>query len=161
MKLKRCNLCGRLMAATPTNFSFYTNRRVKGTTTGLRGTCKKCMAERTARHSRANPGMVAARTARRRAAEAAAEGSYSAADISAIRRRLKDRCFYCGAPLNGKEKVEHMIPLSKGGSNRPTNLTLACRTCNLDKHSKTALEFFIWREERNLPIHHRDRKSVV
>ena len=49
-------------------------------------------------------------------------------------------CVYCGAtdvPL----EIEHMIPKSRGGSNRITNLTLACHVCNQNKNNKTAAEF--------------------
>ncbi|QST02468.1 HNH endonuclease (plasmid) [Pontibacillus sp. ALD_SL1] len=41
-------------------------------------------------------------------------------------------CVYChteGVPL----EIEHVQPKSRGGSNRVSNLTLACRTCNEEK----------------------------
>lgn len=50
------------------------------------------------------------------------------------------RCVYCSAedvPL----EVEHIVPKIRGGSNRVSNLTLACRTCNRTKGSLTAEEF--------------------
>jgi len=49
-------------------------------------------------------------------------------------------CVYCGAtdvPL----QVEHLIPKSRGGSNRIRNLTLACEPCNRTKGKQTAAEF--------------------
>ncbi len=49
-------------------------------------------------------------------------------------------CVYCGAtdvPL----QVEHIMPKSRGGSNRMSNLTLACPPCNLTKGTQTAAEF--------------------
>ena len=49
-------------------------------------------------------------------------------------------CVYCGAtalPL----AVEHIIPQVRGGSNRVSNLTLACVPCNQKKGAKTAAEF--------------------
>jgi 5-methylcytosine-specific restriction endonuclease McrA len=45
------------------------------------------------------------------------------------------KCAYCdqeGVPL----EVEHMVPRSKGGSNRVSNLTLACNSCNLEKGNR-------------------------
>lgn len=62
-----------------------------------------------------------------------------------IREYLLERdgrkCAYCG-----KEKVpleiEHIVPRSRGGSNRLSNLTLACRTCNEKKGSQT-IEVFL------------------
>jgi len=50
------------------------------------------------------------------------------------------RCAYCekrGLPL----QVEHIIPKIRGGSNRVTNLTLACEQCNGKKGNQTAEEF--------------------
>jgi 5-methylcytosine-specific restriction endonuclease McrA len=50
------------------------------------------------------------------------------------------KCAYCGkegVPL----EVEHIVPKSRGGSNRVANLTLACRSCNEKKGNKTADEF--------------------
>ncbi|MGB3405048.1 MAG: RNA-guided endonuclease IscB [Microcoleaceae cyanobacterium] len=41
-------------------------------------------------------------------------------------------CVYCGVE-NVPLEVEHIMPKSKGGSNRVSNLTIACRCCNLKK----------------------------
>lgn len=49
-------------------------------------------------------------------------------------------CAYCKAkdvPL----EVEHIVPKARGGSNRVSNLTLACRKCNERKGTQTAEEF--------------------
>lgn len=45
------------------------------------------------------------------------------------------KCFYCGAKGIPLEK-EHIIPKSKGGSNRVSNLTVACRPCNQEKGNR-------------------------
>ena len=42
------------------------------------------------------------------------------------------KCFYCGAKNIPLEK-EHILPKSKGGTNRASNLTLSCRPCNIKK----------------------------
>jgi hypothetical protein len=50
------------------------------------------------------------------------------------------KCAYCsktGIPL----QIEHIIPKSRGGSDRVSNLTLACEGCNQLKGKKTAAEF--------------------
>jgi len=50
------------------------------------------------------------------------------------------KCAYCGktgVPL----QVEHIIPRSRGGSDRVSNLTLSCERCNLHKGDRTAAEF--------------------
>jgi 5-methylcytosine-specific restriction endonuclease McrA len=50
------------------------------------------------------------------------------------------RCAYCGAagvPL----EIEHIVPRSRGGTDRVSNLTLACHRCNRAKGNRTAAEF--------------------
>ena len=54
--------------------------------------------------------------------------------------KWKRRCAYCGKtgmPL----QVEHIIPKSRGGTNRVSNLTIACEKCNVKKGNQTAEEF--------------------
>jgi hypothetical protein len=49
-------------------------------------------------------------------------------------------CAYCGAtgvPL----QIDHIVPKSRGGSDRVSNLALACRPCNQAKGTQTAAEF--------------------
>ena len=50
------------------------------------------------------------------------------------------KCFYCGKSVS-KFEVEHMIPKTRGGSNRIDNLTLSCHECNQKKDTLTAEEF--------------------
>jgi 5-methylcytosine-specific restriction endonuclease McrA len=50
------------------------------------------------------------------------------------------RCAYCGTE-NVPLEIEHIIPKIRGGSNRVSNLTLACNTCNQTKGTLTAEEF--------------------
>src|SRR5262245_8034063 len=38
-------------------------------------------------------------------------------------------------------QIEHIVPRARGGSNRVTNLTLACDSCNIKKGTQTAAEF--------------------
>jgi 5-methylcytosine-specific restriction endonuclease McrA len=50
------------------------------------------------------------------------------------------QCAYCGAsgvPL----QVEHIYPKSKGGSNRVSNLCLACQPCNVKKGTQPIKQF--------------------
>ncbi len=50
------------------------------------------------------------------------------------------RCAYCGK-ANTPFEVDHILPRSRGGSNRFSNLCLACHTCNQEKGDRTAAEF--------------------
>ena len=49
-------------------------------------------------------------------------------------------CAYCGAG-NVPLEIDHIHPRSQGGSDRVSNLTLACRTCNQKKRNRPVGEF--------------------
>ena len=49
-------------------------------------------------------------------------------------------CVYCGAK-DVSLQVEHIIPRARGGTDRVSNLTLACEPCNQRKGTLTAAEF--------------------
>ncbi len=54
--------------------------------------------------------------------------------------KWRRKCAYCGkkdVPL----EIEHIVPRSRGGSDRVSNLTIACRECNQTKGNHTAEEF--------------------
>ncbi len=54
--------------------------------------------------------------------------------------KYKYRCAYCGKTEVPFE-VDHIRPRSRGGSNRISNLALACHDCNTAKGNQTAQEF--------------------
>ena len=58
--------------------------------------------------------------------------------LQAKRTRLwlqqKRRCCYCKKPVARKDAtLEHVVPKSRGGSNRWRNLKMACTDCNRSK----------------------------
>ena len=150
MSNKRCKDCGHEYPETREYFGQYRNVRNGQVKVGFRNSCRRCMAQRTRQHSEDNPQLVRARGERRRQREASASGDFSGADIQNIRRQLDDRCRYCGTPLEGEGEVDHLTPISRGGSNDASNLTLACLRCNREKGSKTFDEYLEWRRERDL-----------
>jgi 5-methylcytosine-specific restriction endonuclease McrA len=64
-----------------------------------------------------------------------APGSFTAADIEAIRVAQGNRCYICHKKLT-KYHIDHFIPLALGGTHDPGNLRLACPKCNMSKHDK-------------------------
>jgi HNH endonuclease len=54
-------------------------------------------------------------------------------------------CQYCGA-YGVSLQCDHVIPISRGGSNDESNLVTACKPCNLSKHNKTPEE---WKGVKN------------
>ena len=54
--------------------------------------------------------------------------------------KFKRQCVYC-KKKDCKLEIEHIVPKSRGGSNRVNNLTIACHECNQRKDNMTAEEF--------------------
>jgi len=52
----------------------------------------------------------------------------------------KTHCVLCG-DKESKFHLDHIIPRSRGGSNRPNNLQWLCATCNLAKSALNTEEF--------------------
>lgn len=129
---------------------------------GLRAYCKPCENEwamakyyRDIDSSRANGRIHAlagyhrrpdakakARTnnANRRAREQAAEGRHSIADIRRLLEAQRFCCADCGKSIKDGYHVDHVVPISKGGSNWPTNLQILCPTCNISKGDRDPIE---------------------
>ena len=61
-----------------------------------------------------------------------------------VEARDKRRCVYCGATES--LHYDHIYPVSKGGTDDPNNLVMACQGCNLSKSDNTLIE---WMEKRN------------
>ena len=79
--------------------------------------------------------------ARRRARIEGASGSHTADDIAAQYERQKGRCYWCQRKVGAEFDVDHVTPLSKGGSNGPENIVIACPSCNRRKGARTPTEF--------------------
>src|SRR5690349_2887498 len=58
-----------------------------------------------------------------------------------VLRRDNHACCYCGqmAP-DVKLTVDHVVPVSLGGSDKPDNLVAACKDCNAGKASTSPTE---------------------
>ncbi len=52
------------------------------------------------------------------------------------------RCEYCDkVVMAGQWEADHIVPVARGGSNKPSNLAVACIKCNRDKAAKDVLEW--------------------
>lgn len=51
-------------------------------------------------------------------------------------------CYYCQTPIRRHEvTMDHIVPISRGGRSTAGNLVPACKTCNEQKRSLTAVEW--------------------
>lgn len=87
-----------------------------------------------------NPDKVAAQNAERRAREAGAS-TEEEIDFKRIYQRDRDICYLCGRKVKKSERhLDHVIPLSRGGTHSEDNLRLTHARCNLIKGSKLVEE---------------------
>jgi len=90
----------------------------------------------------ANPEVISARDNRRRARILNAPGRHTGADLVAILKAQNHQCAYCKSNLRKVRKhLDHIVPLSRGGSNDKANLQYTCEPCNLSKKDKDPLDF--------------------
>jgi len=96
----------------------------------------------------ANRAAYDAHRQNRKARLLAVGGRITAVDVRHAFSMQGGTCAYCPADLTQGYEVDHKMPVSRGGSNTPENICLACRPCNRSKHAKTVDEFIAWRLRR-------------
>lgn len=91
----------------------------------------------------ANPDRVNVNINNRRSKFLGAIGKITSHDVSKMLDAQENRCFYCGCDVSGGvHTIDHLIPLSRGGTNLPDNIVIACKKCNTVKGAKTPKEYF-------------------
>jgi 5-methylcytosine-specific restriction endonuclease McrA len=87
------------------------------------------------RYVKSHPNIIQAQYNRRRALKRNAPvNDFTAAQWAAMKAHYKFRCVYCGR----KQKLltmDHIQPLSQGGSHTLRNIVPACRPCNSRKNA--------------------------
>jgi len=72
-------------------------------------------------------------------------GLHEKEDIEAIYKIQDGRCYYTGKKLSNSPlnyDIDHIVPLTSGGSSWPENLALSISGINRMKHDKTKVQFF-------------------
>lgn len=101
---------------------------------------RDAILERQKKYRDENPELSPIYDRSRKARIVGAEGHHNQSEIKNIFSMQRGLCANCSTKLfiSGKQKfhVDHISPLSRGGSNWPSNLQCLCPTCNLRKHAK-------------------------
>jgi 5-methylcytosine-specific restriction endonuclease McrA len=151
VEMKTCTVCGEEKPLDAFN-------RTKEAQSGRRGACRVCenarrnrkrakikvreytlnnaekIREIRRRSRQRHPETTAAINHRRRAA-AKAGGSYTAKEWRLLCAAFDNCCLFCGE--HRWTSPDHVIPLSKGGTNDISNLQPLCRRCNERKNAAT------------------------
>lgn len=86
-----------------------------------------------------NPKKHAAKERLRRNNKRTNGGKLTKESIAARFDYYGNKCYYCDC-CEGLT-IEHRIPICRGGTNYPSNIVPACRSCNSKKGKKTEKEF--------------------
>lgn len=91
-----------------------------------------------------DPEKFKARAAKQRAQRLEIPGEFTSMDVNAVFRKQEGKCHYCGSKIIWRQtrwEIDHFIPVSRGGTNDPSNIVIACLPCNRSKHDKLPHEF--------------------
>lgn len=75
--------------------------------------------------------------------------------IKEVMKYFENRCGYCGVKLKDYH-IEHVIPLSRGGSHTKSNIIVSCPSCNYDKNTKRLEEWY-----PQQPFYNRKREDRI
>lgn len=88
----------------------------------------------------ANPEKRKARNQKRRSLRHNAEGTHTSDQIRELYQEQNGLCAYCGVRIMWgipyDVHLDHVTPLSRGGSNWIDNILLCCQPCNLSKSKR-------------------------
>lgn len=153
---RQCTTC--LLWEDLSLFSIHT-KRTDGSIL-YRGDCRKCSTTRSAKWAAKNP--EASRRIKKKWAKNNPENKYRRrlsekdayveyVDLFTLIEQQDGQCHYCLQDLElfgeGKDynqrapHLEHMNPLSKGGTHSYANCVVACASCNLSKGAKELKEW--------------------
>lgn len=89
---------------------------------------------------KANKDKLAHYASTRRVRKIGNGGTHTLQEWKDLVKKFNGKCFYCADPERPVTK-DHLIPISKGGTDDIENIVPACRNCNSEKGSLTADQY--------------------
>ncbi len=109
--------------------------------------------QRSRQYGKDNPEKVSDWCRKRRARKNNAEGQHSPAEVTDLFARQRGLCASCKSKLSVRKPnryhIDHIVPISKGGSDWISNIQLLCPPCNSSKKDKLPEE---WARSRGMLI---------
>jgi 5-methylcytosine-specific restriction endonuclease McrA len=94
--------------------------------------------QQTAEWQKANPDMHQANMNQKRARDLGVKGKVTAEEWTAIKNKYGNICLCCKKPSSERKlTVDHVIPISKGGTHTADNIQPLCHSCNSRKRTST------------------------
>ena len=141
---KECKTCGQVKSV----ISFGSANNGKG----IQPSCKECMKIYRARWGKENKDTLKAYDAERR--EKLPRKTYKSADKMRFWQSRSGICICCAQPIEEHQfnaaQLDHILPLSIGGTDTDENLALAHDGCNRSKKNKSLEAHWEWRFDRKL-----------
>lgn len=131
---EKCREWGRL-------YGRKNRQKLKKNVTAYRATNKALVLAKAKKWLADRPEQRRVYTENRRARLLAAEGSHTAQEISTLLEKQAGKCVYCSTVIHVGYQEDHIIPLSRGGSNWISNIQLLCQPCNCRKSNKDPMDF--------------------
>lgn len=84
-----------------------------------------------------------ARAKRNGAKRRGAVGSYTQTDVDFALAITEWTCICCGSDLHAGYEVDHIVPISRGGTNYPCNIFVLCKRCNIQKRAEDPVSWAV------------------
>jgi 5-methylcytosine-specific restriction endonuclease McrA len=91
----------------------------------------------------ADPARYAAYTLKWRLLKKQAHGSHTQRQIDDLYALSQGQCTVCKRELCGRYHADHILPLTKGGSDDISNIQILCPSCNGKKRNQDFAEFLL------------------
>jgi 5-methylcytosine-specific restriction endonuclease McrA len=139
--LERLRTCSKCQKGKPETGDYFGH--AQGGT--LRYTCRECEKVQKKEYNRRNPEGRRQRDRRRELS--GGRVTFPIETKEQLRKRQYGICPCCLKPLDNATlcQVDHVKPVSKGGSNELANLAAVHARCNQDKHGKELFDHWAWR----------------